>query len=288
MRWSIALIALAALGQYTGPDRGSPMGQPVGNIYEQYGRPYRTSLEDIVMRPSFYSKPPRNVRVEGIVDLGRGEHFRLVDRSSKVILIQAYNFDGARMMMGRSVEVVGVVRELKDRYETFTCGATTSGGQQLCQECPEPMCDDPDLPNLPESELAGPRVSITVWSISGAGDFGGNETESEDTGTTILDIVDAPGNWIDQSVTVTGQFCGRGLCGPVSSASIKNSDWQIRRDDASIWVTGKKPKGKGWQLNPGDDGDTKWWLRVTGKIVVVGDAVAIKAKKLKLIRAPRE
>ena len=288
MRWAIALVALAPLGQYTGPDRVRPLGQPVGNIYEQYGRPYRAPLEDIVMRPSFYSKPPRNVRVEGIVDPGQGEHFVLVDRSSKVVLIQAYNFDGVRMMMGRSVEVVGVVPELKDRYETFSCGATTSGGQQLCQECPEPMCDDPDLPNLPDSKLSGSRVSITAWSISEVRDFGGNESESEDTGATILDIADAPENWIDQSVTVTGQFCGRGLCGPVSSASIKDSDWLIRRDGASIWVTGKKPKGKGWELSPDDGGDTKWWLRVTGKVVVVGDAVAIKAKKLNLIRAPRE
>jgi hypothetical protein len=84
-----------------------------------------------------------------------------------------------------------------------------------------------------------------------------------------------------------GQFRGSNLFGdlPADSRRGKN-DWVLRRGTAAVWVTGKKPKGKGWSLDPGARGDCKWWLRVTGKVERRKGIVYIKGKKVDMAKKP--
>jgi len=37
-----------------------------------------------------------------------------------------------------------------------------------------------------------------------------------------------------------------------------------------VWVTGKKPRGKGWSLELDYEPDGRFWLEVTGEVVVAG------------------
>jgi hypothetical protein len=70
-----------------------------------------------------------------------------------------------------------------------------------------------------------------------------------------------------KSVTVIGRFRGANLFGdlPVPVAKCK-WDFVIQSADAAIWVTGMRPRGKGFNLDPGARLDTGHWLQITGVV----------------------
>jgi hypothetical protein len=51
-----------------------------------------------------------------------------------------------------------------------------------------------------------------------------------------------------------------------------------------VWVTGKKPRGKGWRLDPRLESDSRWWLEVEGSVEVAGGVVYIRAKRVSLTK----
>jgi hypothetical protein len=82
---------------------------------------------------------------------------------------------------------------------------------------------------------------------------------------SIRAIVLNPSRYVEQKVTVTGQFAGRNLFGDLPDAPAKGRyDFVIRSTDAAIWVTGGRPKGKGFDLSVDARIDTGRWLEVTG------------------------
>ena len=82
---------------------------------------------------------------------------------------------------------------------------------------------------------------------------------------SIRAIVLNPSRYLEQKVTVTGQFGGRNLFGDLPDAPAKSRyDFVIRSTDAAIWVTGGRPKGKGFDLSVDARIDTGRWLEVTG------------------------
>ena len=82
---------------------------------------------------------------------------------------------------------------------------------------------------------------------------------------SIRAIVLNPSRYLEQKVTVTGQFAGRNLFGDLPDAPAKSRyDFVIRSTDAAIWVTGGRPKGKGFDLSVDARIDTGRWLEVTG------------------------
>ena len=44
----------------------------------------------------------------------------------------------------------------------------------------------------------------------------------------------------------------------------RSADWVIKDDVYAVWVTGKKPKGSGWELDAGLKRDTGKWIEVIG------------------------
>ena len=84
---------------------------------------------------------------------------------------------------------------------------------------------------------------------------------------TIRQIALAPESFAGQRVTVTGQFRGRNLYGDLPQApSISQWDFVLRSADGAIWVTGERPRGKGFNLDIGARVDTRAWLQVTGTV----------------------
>ncbi|HET7380854.1 MAG TPA: hypothetical protein VFJ24_12490, partial [Gaiellales bacterium] len=77
----------------------------------------------------------------------------------------------------------------------------------------------------------------------------------------------APARYVDQRVTVKGQFRGRNLFGDLPQAPAGadgRREFVIRSADAAIWVTGRQPKGKGFVFDLNSRLDTTRWLEVTG------------------------
>jgi hypothetical protein len=84
---------------------------------------------------------------------------------------------------------------------------------------------------------------------------------------SIRSIVLNPSRYLNQRVTVTGQFAGRNLTGDLPDAPAKSRwDFVIRSTDAAIWVSGARPKGKGFDLALDARLDTGRWLEVSGVV----------------------
>jgi hypothetical protein len=89
---------------------------------------------------------------------------------------------------------------------------------------------------------------------------------------SIRAIVLNPARYLDQKVTITGQFSGRNLLGDLPDAPAKSRyDFVLRSTDSAIWVINMRPKlrdagGREFELGLDARIDTGRWLEVTGKI----------------------
>lgn len=104
----------------------------------------------------------------------------------------------------------------------------------------------------------------------------------------IRSLVLEPTRYVDQRVTVTGQFRGRNLFGDVPQAP--GSDrWQfvLRSGDAAVWVTGMRPRGKGFDLDVNARIDSSFWVEATGIVKERQGLVWIEATQLERGRAPQ-
>jgi hypothetical protein len=84
-------------------------------------------------------------------------------------------------------------------------------------------------------------------------------------------VLDAT-RYVDQTVTISGQFDGRNLAGELPDSPRQSRyDFVLRAGDASIWVTNMRPRakdsrGKDYELGLDARLDTGRWLRVSGKV----------------------
>ena len=84
---------------------------------------------------------------------------------------------------------------------------------------------------------------------------------------SIRAIVLHPSRYVDQKVTVTGQFGGRNLFGDLPDAPGKSRyDFVLRSADSAIWISGAQPKGKGFNFSLDSRLDSGRWLEITGTL----------------------
>src|SRR5207248_724382 len=114
--------------------------------------------------------------------------------------------------------------------------------------------------------IAPATASIGVPSVPGSAKSAAFPTVS------IRSIVLDASRYLDQKVTVTGQFYGRNLAGDLPDAPRQSRyDFVVRAADAAIWVTNVRPKGKdsrGRNFELGLDAriDTGRWLQISGTV----------------------
>jgi Bacterial Ig-like domain len=84
---------------------------------------------------------------------------------------------------------------------------------------------------------------------------------------SIRAIVLNPSRYLDQKVTITGQFSGRNLTGDLPDAPGKSRyDFVLRSADAAIWVINMRPRGKDFDLALDARIDTNRWLTLRGTV----------------------
>src|SRR5262245_31202299 len=84
---------------------------------------------------------------------------------------------------------------------------------------------------------------------------------------SVRSIVLNPSRYLNQRVTVVGQFTGRNLRGDLPDTPARSRwDFVIRSADAAMWVSGARPKGKGFDLALDARIDTSRWLEVSGVV----------------------
>jgi Bacterial Ig-like domain len=130
--------------------------------------------------------------------------------------------------------------------------------------------DDPHLANLdlralfhvdPEGPWpkSGEVTAIVATAVARAG--------SPPPAPTIRAIVLNPARYVDQKVTITGQYAGRNLTGDLPNDPGKSRyDFVLRAADAAIWVSNMRPKTKEFELSLDSRIDTGRWLQVAGVV----------------------
>ena len=84
---------------------------------------------------------------------------------------------------------------------------------------------------------------------------------------TIRSIVLNPTRYLDEKVTITGQYAGRNILGDLPDAPAKSRyDFVLRAADAAVWVINMRPKTKDFELALDSRMDSGRWLQVTGTI----------------------
>lgn len=84
---------------------------------------------------------------------------------------------------------------------------------------------------------------------------------------TIRGVVLNPTRYLEQRITVTGQYSGRNLTGDLPDAPAKSRyDFVIRSADAAIWVTDIRPKGRDFDFALDSRLDTGKWVQVSGTV----------------------
>lgn len=108
---------------------------------------------------------------------------------------------------------------------------------------------------------------------------------------SIRNIVLYPSRYVDQPLTLTGQFAGRNLLGDLADAPARSRyDFVLRSADAAIWVSNIRPRGKDFELALDARIDTGRWLEVSGTLQQGRGLQWLDATTgtLKLTQAPKD
>jgi hypothetical protein len=231
------------------------MGQAMANQYElRYGEPVDVTITDLVQSPISYEN--RSVRTRGRLGMEGLSTYSMQDGfGARVLIVPVSEIAGefqdvARTSLGREVEVTGVF------LRSSASGAAASSGGL-----------------------------IRFWGFSG-GEV--DEKQLEKAAALSLEaLVLQPGKHDGRVIKVVGQFRGRNLYGDLPSKSqTGRSDWVLKDDMFAVWITGKKPKGDGFELDLSLKRDTGKWVEVTGRAETRRGIVYLAAQKVALTTAP--
>jgi hypothetical protein len=156
------------------------------------------------------------------------------------------------------------------RAQLLDIGRLTASDPRLGRYDNKP---DPDHWPQPGEELV---LSVTAVS----------KVEPESM-PTVRSVALEPWKFDGQSITLTGQFGGRNLFGDLPAAPAKDKyDFVLRNTEAAVWVTGIRPKGKGFDLNVDARVDTSRWVQVSGVVRRDRGLVVLEAKTIASAEAP--
>jgi hypothetical protein len=128
-------------------------------------------------------------------------------------------------------------------------------------------------------------MSITIITLSERVGLGRRRTGPPSLDDTGIEAAAAAG----RPVRAVGQFRGANLCRDLADATRRDgADWVLMTSEGAVWVTGRRPEGKGFRLDPADRADTSRWLEVNGRVEVAGEARYLKASRVALIARPAE
>ncbi len=108
---------------------------------------------------------------------------------------------------------------------------------------------------------------------------------------TVRNLVLFPSRYLDQKITISGQFAGRNLLGDLPDAPGQSRyDFVLRSTDSAIWVTNMRPRGRDFELSLDARIDTGRWLEVTGTLQQGRGLQWLNADagSLKLTQAPKD
>jgi hypothetical protein len=251
------LTAACALGLALPVSAQISVGDDVSRYDALYGKPVDVAVDDLVQESVSYTN--RAVHTHGRLELSfettqrsyllRGLLYQI--RIAPVREVATEWEQESLKMMGRDVEITGVFLEI---------GQSQTGGQT--------------------------PYGIQFWTYTGP-------PEKEPTGeikapeVSLEKLVGTPGKRDGQMIRVVGKFRGKNLYGDLPVSSQRTSaDWVIKDDLYAVWITGRKPKGAGWELDSSLKRDTGKWIEVIGKPETIRGVTYIKAVRIQITTPP--
>lgn len=100
----------------------------------------------------------------------------------------------------------------------------------------------------------------------------------------------APERYLGKGVTVTGRFRGANLLADLPSGAGTKGRWDfvLQSADAAIWVSGVRPRGRGFDLDVNSRMDAGHWLKVAGTLRRDGALPWVEATSISEATAPTE
>jgi Bacterial Ig-like domain len=107
---------------------------------------------------------------------------------------------------------------------------------------------------------------------------------------TLRALALAPERYVGKGVTITGRFRGANLFADLPSGAGTKGRWDfvLQSADAAIWVTGVRPRGRGFDLDVNARMDAGRWLQVAGTLRREGPLPYIEATSVAEGKAPNE
>jgi hypothetical protein len=232
----------------------------------RYGTPVDVTLNDLTMGVVSYNggavRTTGNLDISPVGDGSSAPVYRLREAGAWVFIVPMWQRDGRLdtdllRFLGRQVTVTGLFQERGASMMTPTTATSPAEG------------------------------TIRFWKIEGPTEKRTKDRFPAAERLTLQELVEGPGPEQAGIVRVVGQFRGRNLYGdlPIDSQR-KAGDWVIKSADCAAWVTGRKPKGDGFDLEVLSKSDTNKWLEVVGRVTSRNGVVYIDALQVTLTSEP--
>ncbi len=196
-----------------------------------------TSIDALIAFSDFFHGRPV-ILVGDIATRENGELRLAQDTASVRIVFKGHVTDGLSEVRGQYFDV-GRIKPDDPRVQTL--------------DLKNAFHVDPESGSWPRP---GEMTAVFANSVSPA---------SRPDAPSLRAIALSPGRYLDQKVTIVGQYAGRNLFGDLPDAPGRSQwDFVLRSSDAAIWVTNIRPKTKDFDLALDRRMDTGKWLQVTG------------------------
>ncbi len=257
----------------------------------------RVTVEDLASMGIRYNDRP--VITKGKVKYGdmEDQKYNIFELEGKMLLTTirigtgGRGFEDLRFMTGQEVEVSGIFFDMSSVVQPqyhpilrYYPGAKRQDGAgfnkdyflavstvDLIVPFENPM--DPDKPEE-QPDIVDPDIDVS----------GVNDVD-------LRDLVKDPANYVGKQIVVYGKFRGNNLYGDLSIKDKRTPrDFIIKLADAAIWVTGRRPRGDGFRLDPKKRRDTGKWLNVIGTAWQHegSGTYYLRAEKIELADKPEE
>jgi hypothetical protein len=262
IRLTTAAIALALAASAMAVLAPTPAAAQIGGRPAAGTTRKATTIAALVRYPFYFHTQP--VRVRGLATEKAGQ-FQLEHEAAKVWLMPGGT--GKLPDAGKESELTGLYLDVGrlDRTDTrVSADFGTLSQRVLNRDWPAP------------GELLVVVVDTAVAAEPMAA-------------PSVRNLALDPGRYLESEVTVVGRFRGKNLYGDMPEAAGKGRfDFVLQSADASIWITGRRPKGDGFDLNVENRIDAGRWLEVAGVVKEERGMAVLEASAIRVGRPPAE
>lgn len=256
--------------------------------------PVRVSIDELVSSGSRYNDQPVIVR-------GRLDHGDMEDSGNNIYELEGESslrsvrvgspygsFTNLQYKVGNEVEISGIFFDLT--------GIMSPGQHPVLSNYPGAMRSQSSIdannfiavtsaeiilpleseldPDKPEEE---PDIVDPVIDVQDLSDV------------DLRDLLKNPEPYEGKRIVVVGKFRGNNLYGDLNIRDKRTPrDFVIKVAEAAIWVTGRRPRGGDFRLDPKKRRDTGKWLKVIGQPWEFEETLYLRAEKIELVEEPED